>query len=1737
MSETDINLPPEQQAIRDKCFHPSGQFIEFPIADVETSIPARFEKIVRLFPERVAIKDKDSVVSYTELNRMSNYVAKALINHRGIEAEPISLLFENSASLVASILGILKAGKFFVLLDPSFPEARNTAVVTNSQSVLLLTDKQHLGLAAKLTSKSIQFVDTEAFLTESLDEGPPIQLSPQALVNIAYTSGSTGEPKGVINNHRNILYDAMLRTNDYHISCCDKMSLIATASSHAVKNIFLALLNGATLLPFNIQQEGAARFVNWVSREQITICRIMIQLFRELCASLTEKVTFDNLRLIQFAGDSRFPSDLELWKKYFPPTCLVANGISSSEAGCLTDGLIDQSTKLVDEIMPTGYAVPNKELLVLDENGNSLGFNQVGELAVKSPFLSPGYWQRPDLTQAKFKTDPVGGNSRIFFTGDLVLALPNGCVVYKGRKDFRVKIRGYNVEIAEIENLLRQHKSIVQAVVVAWRGERSEAYLVGYIVPCQPTPHVDELLNVLREKLPEYMIPSAIVFMDSLPYTNGKVDRKALPKPERGRPNLTIAYVSPQNDLEIQLVRIWQSVLGIDGIGIRDNFFDLGGHSLTAMRLVAEIIKHFDVVFSLQSLFGSPTVAEMARIITKLISDQRSSFEVPPLQKNNGVTVPPISRRGAGSTCPLSFGQERLWLLNQLEPESPVYNEPKLFRLVGSLDVSALEKSFNHIIMRHEVLRTTIASIDGRPVQRIEVCGKFELPVVDLSTCYAQDREGEAKRLIIETFRRPFDLSRDLMLRALLVRLSDQEHILLVVTHHIGSDAWSSEILWRELTALYGACATGRFTDLKEMPIQYADYAAWQREWLKGEELERQVSYWKKQLQGAPAVLNLPADQPRPAMQSQRGARQSISLCLELTDKLKRLSRRESVTLYMTLLAAFQTILHRYTGQEDLVVGSPIANRDRPEIEGLIGFFVNTLVLRTDLVGNPTFRELLARVRTMALEAYAHRDLPFEKLVKEFRPERSLSQSPFFQVLFNMVDAGESKLALPGLTAERLPISEVESKFDLTLYGREQNGEINLSLVYRVDLFSESWATNFLHQYSHLLEQVVSAPERRVGLYSLVTPETRELIPDPTSVIDEPLQQLVTEKFFLCVKEQAAQTAVAQGERTWNYMQLAERADTIGRALNGAGVKPGDVVAIHGRRGLGLIASMLGTFMSGGVLLLIDSQLPDQRKQLMIKEGRARKILLVGDENKDWINAEQRIDSLSIEAATGAIVNFDRSVNLKAVSLPKLSPNDPAYIFFTSGTTGIPKAVLGRHKGLSHFLDWQRQTFVITPSDRVAQLTNLSFDPVLRDIFLPLTSGATLCLPETSADPASHDTINWLQRERISILHTVPSVAETWLTSAVQPTSLPSLRWVFFAGEPVTDSLVSRWRSRLQSKTEIVNLYGPTETTLAKCSYRVPADPRSGVQPVGSPITGAQALVLSLDGQLCGINEPGEIVLRTPYRCSGYLNAPEETQKRFVRNPFREDPDDLIYLTGDVGRYRPDGTLEILGRFDDQVKVRGVRVEPAEVTAILSQHPLVAFCVVVGDRNERGETCLVAYVVASAHNLPTSAQLRSYLLDRLLTSMVPSTFVFLEALPLTPNGKVDRNALPKPDYQRREAADGFVAPRSELEKVIAGIWVEVLKLERIGIHDNFFDAGGHSLLATRVLSRVTQAFQLTVPLKVFFESPTVAQMAKVIEQTQAQTAMPGDLERLVADLENMSEIDARQVLAEERMHR
>jgi amino acid adenylation domain-containing protein len=1105
--------------------------------------------------------------------------------------------------------------------------------------------------------------------------------------------------------------------------------------------------------------------------------------------------------------------------------------------------------------------------------------------------------------------------------------------------------------------------------------------------------------------------------------------------------------------------------------------------------VVSRVRQTTGVEVPVRTLFERPTIAGLAPRIERALQGGATAGE-------------PLATEPREGLPPLSFAQERLWFLSRLSPEDSAYNMPFQVRLRGVLDAGALSRSLTEVVRRHESLRTAFRMIDGRAVQVIAppaAADGLAMPLADLSALPGTARAAEARRLAVQEATRPFALEAGPLLRTLLVRLAPEEHLALLATHHIVSDAWSTGVLFREVAALYPALREGRPPLLPELPIQYADFAIWQRRRLSGETLAAKIAWWREHLGDGPPPLDLPTDRPRPAVQDYRGGSRTQTLSPELARSIAALGRREGATLFMVLLAAFQSLLGRWSGQEDVVVGTPVAGRDRRETEGLIGLFLNTLALRTRLGGNPTFRELLGRVRDTALGAYAHAELPFEKLVEELRPPRDLSRNPIFDVMLNVVNTPPARAEIPGLELAFEESANPGAKFSLTLYASERESRIDLHLVYQAALFTPERAAVILDQLAALLEQAVAEPDRPLLSSSLVTASSRELLPDPSVPFLTQRYETVPALF----EEQAARApeapAVRQGGRAWSYGELAERSFGLARALAGMAGRRGETVAVSGVPSFGLVAVLLAVLRSGGVMLTLDPALPPARRRIMAREAGARRLVLVDAAASDEGLLPEVKAVLCVDPESGRLLaDGDGVPGSPPDAVPPLpAPEEPAYVFFTSGSTGVPKGILGCHRGVSHFLSWQRETFRIGPGDRCAQLTALSFDALLRDVFLPLTSGATLCLPDAAGLPPAQ-IVPWLEREEITLVHTLPAVAQAWAGSLGRQVPLPALRWIFFSGEPLADTLVRRLRRAFPGEATVVNLYGPTETTMTKCFYVVPAEPVPGIQPLGHPLPETQALVLGPEDRLCGIGEAGEIVLRTPFRTLGYLNAPEESWRRFVPNPFRDDADDLLYRTGDRGRYRPDGSLEILGRLDEQVKVRGVRVEPGEVEAALLRHPSVAAAAVVARPDASGEQRLIAYVARAEGRSPSASELREYLRQELPDPLLPAACVVLEALPHGPTGKIDRRALPDPEALE-PSRSGYAAPRTALERAIAEIWQEVLQLDRVGLQDNFFDLGGHSLRLVEVHSRLTSRVGGELPLVELFRHPTVSALARYLE--------------------------------------
>lgn len=1070
---------------------------------------------------------------------------------------------------------------------------------------------------------------------------------------------------------------------------------------------------------------------------------------------------------------------------------------------------------------------------------------------------------------------------------------------------------------------------------------------------------------------------------------------------------------------------------------------------------------------------------------------------------------------------PLSFAQERLWILEQIEPGEPAYHMPYAYRIVGPLDVAALARSLKALVARHESLRTRFAVIDGAPVQAVGAVGAFYLDRVDLRSLPQLDRDQELQRVLADVSWRPFSLLNGPLFRACLIMVAGQEHVLVLVMHHSISDGWSWGIFFEELATLYAACIAGASNPLPELPVQYADYAVWQREWLAGPDAGAQLAYWRDRLTPLPEPLQLPADRSRPAMRSHAGAVLSMQMTAQQISQLQALGRDEQATLFMVLLAAFKVLLHRLSGQSDIVVGVPVAGRAQVEIETVIGCFLNSLVLRTGVASGATFRQVLRAVRSTALDAYAHRDIPFEKLLEILHPERDMGSTPLFQVFFNLFASvhGVAILTLPGLQVEPLPPARVHSKFDFTLYLQPDGDGLNLELVYATELFDEARMRGFLEQYVWLLEQAMSDPERDIARYSLVTPGMRAQLPDPRTPLDAAWQGSVMALFARHTARQPAHLAVIDSHGAWTYADLETRSNRLANYLRLTGVQPEDVVAIYAHRSAALVWALLGVLKAGAAFLILDPAYPSERLAAYLRQARPR----------GWLQLEAAGELPVVLARYLAQQPLCCRLTLPGLAhtgsasgeslLARVSPEAPeidigpdhlAYVAFTSGSTGTPKGVLGRHGPLSYFISWQQPAFGITGADRFSMVSGLAHDPLQRDIFTALCTGATLCIPDPETLLAPGALAAWMAEQQITFAHLTPPMTQVLAETSGMPIELPVLRVAFFVGDKLTRRDTARLRA-LAPQATCYNSYGATETQRAVGYYRVPdesGEEELPVYPLGKGMPSVQLLVLTAERQLAGAGELGEIYVRSPHLAAGYLDDPVRTQERFVANPFTGDPADRLYRTGDLGRYLPDGNVSFAGRADRQVKVRGFRIEPAEIEAVLTGHDAVREAVVVLDETIMSGGGLVAYVVVDDPTLPDSPVLRRWVADRLPHHMVPAAFVPLAALPLTPNGKLDRRALPRPGAGNVIVQETSLALQDDVEMRLAAIWAAVLERDAVGIHDDFFALGGHSLLAIRLFSRVEAEFGERLPAATLFRSPTIAAQAALLRKDAPLSRSP-----------------------------
>jgi amino acid adenylation domain-containing protein/non-ribosomal peptide synthase protein (TIGR01720 family) len=1652
-----------------------------------------FEEQVERSPDAIAVVFEDKQLTYRELNQRANCLAHYL---KTLSVGPevlVGICVERSSEMVVGLLGILKAGGAYVPLDPTYPTERLGYMLEDSLVQVLLTSAQLVKSLPKHKAGVVCLDTNWEQIAMQSDSNPVNGVTRDNLAYVIYTSGSTGKPKGVQIFHRAVVNFLISMRLAPGLTERDVLLCVTTLSFDiAALELFGPMIVGARVVMVSreVASDGQ-QLSETLTKSGATVMQATPASWR----LLLEAGWQGNKQLKILCGGEPMTRDLanqlqartaSLWNMYGPTETTIWSTVYEVESG--------------KGAVPIGRPIANTQIYLLDQHLQPVPIGVPGELYISGDGVARGYLNRPDLTDEKFIPNPFNNQpgSRLYKTGDQARYLSDGNIEFKGRIDNQVKIRGFRIELGEIEAAIAQYPGVRETVVIAREDVPGHKYLVAYIVPGSSDALASsDLRGFLKAKLPDYMIPGAFVILSALPLTpNGKVDRRALPTPEF-HPELQRSLVAPRTPIEEMLASIWADVLRIEQVGVHHNFFELGGHSLLATQVISRVRDTFAVELPLRSLFEAPTIAEFASRVENSLSNGQSQKTEPLL---------PIPR---SQSIPLSFAQARLWFLDQLQPNSAFYNIPLAWRLSGQLNIAALQSSINEIIRRHEALRTNFTTQEGQPVAVIAATLNCQLQVVNLLHLQESSREIEAQRLALVEANRPFNLEREPLLRSIMLQLGETEYVLLFTMHHIISDGWSLGVFTHELTELYKAFCTGITPVLPSLPVQYADFALWQRQWLQGKILREQLDYWKQQLLDAPALLELPTSRPRPTDQTYRGRYHYAALSLELSGKVSTLSKRTGVTLFMTLLAAFVTLLSRITSSDDIVVGTPVASRNRQEIEGLIGFFVNTLVLRTQLGGDPSFEDVLSRVREVAIEAYTHQDLPFEQLVEALQPTRSLSYTPLFQVMFALDEKSVPSFELPELTVSSYAVEIGTAKFDLTLSMENTADGLVGVWGYNVDLFDETTIVRMAGHFQTLVEGIVANPQQKVSSLPLLTiQEQHQLLIEWNNTTKEyPQDKCIHQLFEEQVERSPDAIAVVFEEEQLTYQQLNARANRIAHYLQSLSVEPEVLVGICVERSLEMVVGLLGILKAGGAYVPLDPTYPTERLGYMLEDSLVQVLLTSAVLVKSLPKHKARVVCLDTNWEQIALHSDSNPVN-------GVTRDNLAYVIYTSGSTGRPKGVVIEHHSTVALLTWAKGVFATEDLAGVLASTSICFDLSVFELFVPLSWGGLVILAQNALSLPTE-----AAAAQVTLINTVP----TAMAQLVRSQRLPaSVRIVNLAGEPLQNQLVQQIY-QLPNVQQIFNLYGPSEDT----TYSTFALIKKGdsLVTIGRPIANTQVYLLDENLQLLPIGVPGELYIGGDGLARGYLNRPDLTDEKFIPNPFSNQPGSRLYKTGDKARYLPDGNIEFLGRLDNQVKIRGFRIELGEIEAALRQYPGVRETVVIAREDIPDHKYLVAYIVpnhegaicASLRDATrtlftrfaiASSDLRGFLSEKLPDYMIPGAFVMLDALPLTPNGKVDRKALPTPDTARQELQALEVAPRTRAEEILAQIWREVFHRDIQSIHDNFFELGGDSILSIQIISKANSAGLHLTP-KQIFQHQTIAELAAVATTPETLKAFQG----------------------------
>ncbi|MFJ3204557.1 amino acid adenylation domain-containing protein [Streptomyces sp. NPDC086989] len=1614
-------------------------------------------------PDAVALVCGEETLRYGELDALAGGLATALRSAGAGPGTPVGVCLRRGLRSVAAMTAIWRAGGVYVPLDPALPGERLRFMAEEAGLACVLTDAATADLAAALGPRVLRVEDAAPDA-----DAPHHTPGARDLAYVIFTSGSTGRPKAVGIEHGAIAAHVAAAREEFGITARDRVLAFSSFSFDAsLDQLLTALGCGATLVVRPDEPWLPAQIPSVAERHGITVLNLPPTYWAELAFSLTDRTAaaLAPLRLLILGGESIPPAALAAWLARAPHV-RVLNAYGPTET-TVTATTHEIGAAGEDGRVPIGRPLGSRRVYVVDGHDELVPVGEPGELLIGGPELARGYLGRPALTAAKFVPDPYSGDGgRLYRTGDVVRRLPSGELEFLGRTDDQVKIRGFRIELGEVEAVLAAYPGVVAAAVAVGADAQGGRSLTGYVVAGPGGPVGPAALRAhCAGRLPHYAVPADFVALDALPVNaSGKLDRAALPaarpdgeRAERDRAAGGAEFVAPRDATERVVAEIWAEVLGVDRVGIDDGFFDLGGHSLLATMAVSRIAERLSREVELRTLFENPRI----RTFGPLVAAARQA---------GAASVVPVDRSGP---LPLSFAQERMWFLDRMSDVGDEYVLWFSWRMRGGLDRDAWQGALNEVVARHEALRTALVEVDGRPAQR--VVDGVRVPLVWQPAPPGDDEAVRLERLrevAVPYATRRFDLAGPPLLRAGVWELDPADHVAVIAFHHAATDGWSKDVIIGELAQSYAARVAGRPAGLPPVPVQYGDFAVWQRDRMAGEVLERQLAYWERALAGVP-VLELPTDRPRPAGWSGRGGAVEIDLPKELEAALGELARRQGVTRFTVLLAVVQIVLGRWSGQQDVAVGTPVAGRGQLELERLVGLLVNTVVLRGDLSGEPSFTEFLGRVRESVLGAFDHQEVPFERLVEQLRPERDPSRNPLFQVMFDVQESAAGGPRVEGLDVEHFVLPWGSAKFDLTATFLLYPDRFALNVEYASDLFDAATVTRFAGHVGRVLEAVVADPERAVGRLELLSPaECAELAGAAGSAAAAPASAPFT------VSGAPDAPALLCGDERLTYGELDGLTGGLARALAAAGVRPGAAVGVCLERGIRSVAAMAAIWRAGGVYVPLDPRLPEDRLRFMCAEAGVHSV---------FSDASTR----ALAAALGP-----RTVPVDTIApdpdAPRHTPDpgDLAYVIFTSGSTGRPKAVGVEHHALGAHTAAARELFGITADDRVLAFASFSFDASLEQVLPALGAGASVVVRPDEVWSVE-ELAEAVRTQGVTVMEATPAYWEEIVArlDAVAG-DLKSLRLLVTGGEALPSAPLERWFAHLP-EVPVVNTYGPTEAVISATALPLTA-PVGGRVPIGGPLGSRRAYVVDALDQLVPVGLPGELLIGGPELARGYLGRPALTAAKFVPDPYSGDGGRL-YRTGDLVRRLPSGELEFLGRTDDQVKIRGFRIELGEVEAVLEQHPAVHGAAVLV-RELRGERALVGYAAGRGAD---AEALAAWCRTQLPGYMVPAAFVLLDALPRTVQGKVDTAALPGPALPEPVAS---VAPRTPTEVVTAQIWAEVLGLPEVGIREDFFALGGHSLRAVAAASRLRTAFDCPIQVRDLFDHPTVEQLAVEVER-------------------------------------